>query len=189
MTQQRPKRPRRKRKGDRLLNPGASKEEIMVDHAIASFDRAAIEMERKWGYDRLPELVSPETAQRYGAAIAFLNEAINETNPQKAVSAAQNAIKGLAVLDAEAERLGHTQPSPLFSGDADGWGFRVIADAGDPTPNDGIPAFTIREVGLALKAQLNAVADVKQHFDKAEATNITPKRSFQDDDLIDVFDT
>jgi len=176
------KRPRRQRKGDRLLAPGATKNQIMVDHAVAPFDRAATECERKWGYDRLPELVSPATAARFGAAIAFLNDAINKSDPQQAATAAQNCIKGLGALEAEAVAAGHIKPQAITHGDVDGWAFRIVADAGDPAPKDGIPTFTLREVGLALKAQLSApiIEEVKKHFPRAEVTKTKPAVNWKD---------
>ena len=48
------KRPRRERKADRLMSPDATKAQIECDYAIAPMDRLALEMDRKWGIDRLP---------------------------------------------------------------------------------------------------------------------------------------
>jgi len=50
------KRPRRQRKGDRLLNPDARRVEIETDHAVAPFDRMAEQMDvfgftNGWGFD------------------------------------------------------------------------------------------------------------------------------------------
>ena len=58
---------RRQKKSDRLITPHASKDEIMIDFAIGPFDRLTREMERKWGVDMLPELVSAETARSAAA--------------------------------------------------------------------------------------------------------------------------
>lgn len=171
-------RPRRQRKGDRLISPGASKDEIMVDHAVASFDRVATEMERKWGADRLPELVPAELAMKYGGAIAFLNEAINNTDAAAAAAAAQNCIKGLHAMDAAATAAGHQPPQAICHYDLDGFAFRIIADAATSTVfDDDIPAYTLREVANALQAYLGKVPvqEIRDVFPNAEVTRISPK--------------
>ena len=77
------KRPRRQKKGDRLLDRAASLNEIQCDKAVAVMDRLAIQMDRRWGVDRLPELVSIETAQKYGSALAKLNAALEGNDQQE----------------------------------------------------------------------------------------------------------
>lgn len=167
-----PKRPRRQRKGDRLISPDARRDEIMVDHAVAAFDREATRLERKWGYDRLPELVAPDLAARFGGAIGYLNEAIREANPDKAAAAAQNCIRGLHAMEAAAIKAGHQPPQAIAHGDLDGWAFRIVADAADTAAieHDGISTFTLREVAIALRAQLGSplVEAVKERFPRAE---------------------
>ncbi len=149
----------------------------MVDHAVASFDRVASEAERKWGYDRLPELVSPDLAAKYGGAIAYLNEAIRENDPTKAAAAASNCIKGIQAIEAEAAAAGHRQPQCIANYELDGFAFRIVANASDTStlPKDGIQAFTLREVAIALRAQLCSplVAEVKSQFPRAEVISIS----------------
>ncbi len=81
MTYQNRKRPLRKKAADRLIHEQMAREQIMCDYAIAPLDRLAIEMDNKWGIDRLPEIVSPATAARYGAAMAHLNASIEKADP------------------------------------------------------------------------------------------------------------
>ena len=72
------KTPRRGRKGDKIIAPGASREQIMCDMAVVAFDRTALERDRKWGIDRLVDLVTPDMAIKYGQALARMNEAISD---------------------------------------------------------------------------------------------------------------
>jgi hypothetical protein len=150
----------------------------MVDHAVASFDRAARIAESKWGIDRLPELVSPELAARYGGAIAYLNEAIAESDPDKAAAAAQNCIKGISAMEAAAIEAGHQPPKATAHVDLDGWRIRIVADAGmqSAMPDDGIPTFTLREAARALQAycQLTPIEAAKRAFPNAEITKLPP---------------
>ena len=71
---QRPGKPGRQKLEDRLISPSAaSPEGIGCDMALGGLDRMAREMDRKWGVDRLPDLVSPEMAAKYGSAMGKLN--------------------------------------------------------------------------------------------------------------------
>ena len=83
--------PMRQRKDDRLMHSGATAAEIRCDLATGPFDRLCREMDRKWGQDRLPELVAPETAARWGMALANLNAAI--ASQDEAMVIAREAIQ------------------------------------------------------------------------------------------------
>lgn len=111
MTTNKPKRPTRQRKSDRMLHAGISPEEIACDYAVAPFDRMAMEMDRKWGVDMLPELVSPETAEKYGSAMAKLNAAIEAADPKMTAARAAVCVKGMQVMDAEAVAAGKSPAS------------------------------------------------------------------------------
>lgn len=155
-------RPRRERKGDRLLAPGCTKEEIMVDYAVAPFDRIAREMDNAWGVDRLPELVTPALSAKFGAAVAYLNEAINANDPDKAAAAATNCIKGLRAMDAEARSLGRQPlPADVWVHQHEGRTFAVMRETGDWTtlqaqlPDTAI--YSLQEVALAMEAYKSAL--------------------------------
>lgn len=176
----RTQRPRRERKGDRLLNPGSSKAQIECDYGIAPLDRLASEYDMKWGIDRLPELVTPELAARYGAAMAYLNECIDAQDPAKCVDAAGNCIRGLHAMDAEATRLGRTPATGDFwEFDMEGFKFAILRDGVEwQTAKDARPDlkfYTLREVGVALKAlslDHPMFAEIKKTYPKAEISGI-----------------
>lgn len=184
MTQKRPSRPRRQKKSDRLLCPDATKNEIACDFGLAPFDRAALEMERKWGIDRLPELVSVETATRYGHAMADLNAAIEKSDPAAVTACANNCIKGLGVMDAEATARG-AQPASgdfweyrLEDGNPEPFHFAIMADDKEWMQAKGkrpeLMFFTMREVAIALQAYTanKLFAAVKEKFPQSEITSI-----------------
>lgn len=180
---QKPQRPRRQRKGDRLLNPDASADQIQCDYGIAPMDRLALEYDRKWGIDRLPELVSPDTASKYGFSIAKLNEAIETSNPELCKQWAAVCMRGLNAMDAEATQLGHKPASGDFwEYEYDGLKFAVLRDGAEwKTAKDARPDlkfFTLREIAVALKAtRLNhpAVDQAKESFPKAEVASVKTK--------------
>jgi hypothetical protein len=73
-----PSKPSRQKLEDRLISPlDASLNEVACDLALGGLDRMAREMDRKWVVDRLPDLVSPEMAAKYGSAMGRLNAGRN----------------------------------------------------------------------------------------------------------------
>ena len=175
-------RPRRAKKGDRLLNPDARRDEVQCDYGIAPMDRVALAYDRKWGIDRLPELVSPETAEKYGYSIARLNEALEKVDPEECKAWAAVCIRGLHAMDAEATRLGRKPASgEYWEYEFDGFKFGVLRDGAEwQTAQDARPDlkfYTMREIGVALKAvslDNPMFAEIKKTFPKSEVTNIKP---------------
>mgnify|MGYP006235355241 CR=1 FL=1 len=105
----------RQKKGDRIINPGATKDNIMVDMAVVEFDRMAAEMDRKWGIDRLVDLVTPEMAIKYGQALARLNEAVSDGSDGKlALRRANDCVRGMLAMDACHFARSGACISPLF---------------------------------------------------------------------------
>lgn len=175
------KRPRRQKKADRLLWTEQNKADIQCDYAIGPMDRVAVEMDRKWGIDRLPELVSPETATKFGTAMAQMNAALDAKDPELATHKAGVVMRGLRAMDAEAERLGHKPATGDFwEYEVSGFRFAVLKDgvewmaAKERRPD--LNFYTLREIGLALKAYAEIVPleAAKQHFPDAEITKLPP---------------
>lgn len=192
--QPRPKRPSRKHVADRLLNGAISKDQIMCDYAIAPLDRLAIQMDEKWGIDRLPEIVSTATATKYGAAMALLNEAIEANDPALTQARAENCIRGLHAMNAEAEAAGKPQSRPdMLEFELDGFHFAILPDKDYwPAVREARPdltLFSMREVAIALiAAKVNnpVILAAKQHFPKAEIKDFDAKleRATKLDDVI-----
>ncbi len=101
-----PGRQTRQKKSDRILHGNQSKDAIMCDYALAPVDRLAMQMDEKWGIDRLPELVSVETAQKYGSAMAKMNAAVEAGDVEECKLRCEVVMRGLHAMDAEAERAG-----------------------------------------------------------------------------------
>lgn len=173
----------RQKRHDRILHgSGASQAEIRCDMATGPFDEAIRRMDRKWGVDRLPELVSPATADRWGLALAQLNEAISAGDHEMTVARVGVCLRGIAALDAEAEAAGQPKSNPeVWEYEYDGHKFGVIADGREwPAAQEQRPGLTIysmREVAVALHAHRNSVAEVKAHFPGAEVVGIRKQRT------------
>tara|TARA_Y100000034_G_scaffold121128_1_gene164956 strand:+ start:688 stop:1239 length:552 start_codon:yes stop_codon:yes gene_type:complete len=98
------------RRPDRISNPVDAGNETAeaVWHATKTVDQVARSMERKWGADRLPTIVAPELAAKFGQAKAQLDQAILDNDPQTTAQKASAMIRGWQALDEEATRSGQT---------------------------------------------------------------------------------
>lgn len=107
-------------------------------HALAPLDETARMMEQKWGIERLPCLVSEQTAAKFGAAREHL-DALLGANDEGAgdvgqiAAACANLRKGWLALDAEATAAGATAFDPI------GWSMMV----------DGHPCVIVRDPAAA----------------------------------------
>ena len=175
-------RPRFQRKHDRIANPGqTTREQIAVDHALAPFDRAAREMDTRWGIDRLPEMVSPETAARYGRTLGSLNAAIDAEDVETAHDRAAACIRGMKAMDAEAVALGHCpDAAPVVV--LDGFDFGILLDDRQwrkaEKQHPGLRLYSLRELAvLAQAAEGNhpLMAPVKDAFPGATVKAVRSK--------------
>ena len=80
-----------------------------IEEALKPLDRVAAEMEGKWGCARLPSLVSPELAAKFGAAAQKLDEAINHNDVEQVPHKAAVMIRGWGALDEAARAAGASQ--------------------------------------------------------------------------------
>lgn len=175
---------RRAKRGDRLITPGASAAQVACDHACAALDRLAVQMDREWGIDQLPALVSPETAAKYGRAIAALNAALEVNNPDDVTACANNCIRGLQAMAAEADASGAPRSDPqIWEYDLDGFRFGVMPDGHDwraaKAKRPDLQIYTMREVANALKAYAtnDMVQTTKRLFPGAEIDAIRPRET------------
>jgi hypothetical protein len=181
-------RPTRQKKDDRILHKGATANEIKSDLALAPFDAAVREMDRKWGVDRLPELVSVESAAKWGKAMAGLNGAIDAHDPDKVKFWVEVCLRGLASMDAEAVSLGrHVSDPDIWEHEYEGKVYGIIADGREwpaaYAKRPGIAIHTMREVAVALHEQRNGLVNaVKLAFPGAEVKAVRrPKADLEDD--------
>lgn len=176
MTKQ--KMPKRGGKADRLIISGATTEEIMCDYALAPLDRVAIHMEETWGIDRLIELVSVETAAKFGSAMAKLNNSFFANDVEEVKKRAEVVIRGYVAMDREARAAGH-EPAPpdIWQFEMNGKPCGIIRDVKDWKTAEaaalGVRIYTMREVMLALEHYGNIVASVKDSFPGAEVTAVS----------------
>lgn len=183
MTSPKQPRPRRQKAADRILHAAVSKDQIVCDFALAPLDRLAMEYDRIWGIDRLPEIVSPATAKKYGEALALLNEAIDANDPALTQARSENCMRGMNAMNAEAEAAGKPKSRPdMLEFELDGFRFAILPDKDWwPTVREARPdltLFSLREIAIALiaaKANNPVIMAAKAAFPKAEIKDFDAK--------------
>lgn len=189
-------RPRRQKKHDPITYGGAPAVEVQCDMATAPFDHAVREAERTWGVDRLPDLVTAETAARWGLALGKLNEALAANDPEQVKTWVNVCIRGIAAMDAEARAAGHQPSNPdIWEIELDGKRIGIIRDGREwpaaQAKRPDLSIFNLREVAVALMAHRSALEGVlaaKAAFPGAEVAEIRTaaqrrSESFPDDPI------
>ena len=178
-----------RRRPDTFTDPEAHTDSTRdaIHHALLPLDRAASEMEMKWGCERLPSLVSPETASLFGSAKAKLDAAIQVNDPQEVVRRAAVMIKGWAKMDAEATERGHRALSPDIWCHTTSTGFKVAvarsnADAIKSIRTDdrleGVAVYSLDEIARILEAESYRLLDtVKKTWPEAKVVKTRKKRA------------
>lgn len=183
------KRPTRQKLEDRVLHQGSTAAQIKCDLCLGPFDNAVREMEKKWGVDRLPEIVSPESAQKWGKAMAGLNDAIQSEDPDKVKFWVEVCVRGLNAMDQEAVNSGQPVSDPqIWEYEYEGQVYGIIEDgrhwpaAYAKRPNMVI--FTMREVAIALHAKRNGLVEaIKLAFPGAQISAIRDRGQNMEDDI------
>jgi hypothetical protein len=188
-TAKRPKRPVRQRKSDRILHSGVTQEEIRCDYALSPFDHMAFAMDKKWGVDRLVELVSPEMAEKYGSAMAKLNAAIDARDPEQVSLRAGVCMRGMQAMDQAATQSGAEPASrDVWLVQADGREFGLLRDArawqSVQEKHPDVRLITEREMVLAIEMYQRSLAgqmveQVKSSFPQADVIKI-PNNNLDD---------
>ncbi len=162
-----------------------------IQSALIEYDKGVSQIEREWGFERLPELVSPELRERFEAQMDQLDAAIRADDIDGVETQSGGALRAYQALVAEARALGH---APL-SGDhyatetPDGRAFCIAstpAEAGRVKSErpDAI-VYSAREVAaiVALFEDGELVQAVKEAFPGATIAAITDKGEVPSDEI------
>lgn len=166
---------KRFQKPDRISNPASisSVEDEAIYHALRPLDLVAVEMENRWGVDRLAGLVDPDTAAKFGRAKARLDGAIDSRDPDAVAKRAGVMIRAWQALDKTAAESGAKQVSKKLRilRDDEGRAFGIAVDEATATaavrsgdyPRTSI--WSLNEVVRVLGAHEMALAvQVKETF-------------------------
>ena len=175
-------RQKRKPPPDRFTNPEPIGDPIAeaVHHALAPLDRYVAELENKWGVDRLPKLVRPQLAAKFGEQKAMLDQAIDLNDPQQVATQAAAMMRGWQALDVAAVETG--QQVVVI----EAWSVRD--DAGNPImicktqdaahaaakQNPGVAVYNLEEVVRMINGFRDPLLRAKEEFPGAEITGVLP---------------
>lgn len=144
--------------------PGISEAESRAWAAAnAALNRVAVDLERTWGVNRLPELVAPDLAAKFATAQEQCDEAIRSGDTAAAAGKATALARGWKALDAAARAAGH-QPNDLgavWTASVEGQAFAVClhtADVGATADRyPGHTAVALQELLRVLMAREAAI--------------------------------
>lgn len=154
--------------------------------ALDEADKAAIEMENKWGADRLRLLVSVELREKFDRQRYLLNRAIWHGQLEDLRRESARMVKAWKVLDAQAIASGQQGLHPLVwevtVGEGEGAYVAAIVPDNDHAKHvlatgRQVVVYTLEEVAKLLQA-MPAVMKVKEVFPGAEVT--ASRKSIED---------
>ena len=182
------KQQRKKSKPDPITNwkDYCNAEAEAVYHALRPLDQVARAMEKKWGVDRLPALVSPETAAKFGSAKGKLDAAIQSGTIDEVTHKTKVMMRAWNALDKEAEATGAEALEPEV------WTVKVNqqryafvqsnAEAWKASPKlKGVRVMSLDEVARLLDTQFEAVGQVKDAFPGATVKDAGKRQPLDDE--------
>ena len=145
---------RARRRPDKITAPETYTNPISyaIFHSVQTLDEVVVQMDEKWGVDRLPALVSAETAARFGSAKAKLDAALEANDDVEVARRCSVLARGYAAMDVEAERLGREpmKPEAWLWRDEDGKPFAFVRESAEAISygkaNPGVAVFTMGEI-------------------------------------------
>jgi hypothetical protein len=142
---------------------------------IDGADKVAIEMERKWGCDRLRLLVDTELCEKFDRQRYLFNQAVWYGDLEAVRRESGRMISAWRTLDRVAESAGALKLAPVVWEVPMEGGFvaAIVQDAGDMkdvvSQGRKIVVYTLEEIGRLLDAHVG-IAKVKQAFPGTEVS-------------------
>jgi hypothetical protein len=187
------KRPVRLKKSDRLLGGRSTVEEQALHMTLAPFDNAVREADRHWGIDVLPELVSPEMAQKYGQALGKLNAAIEAVDQPTVAQYVGVCVRGLKAMHEAAVASGRLPATDeCWTVEINGKVYGLLRDdrawrkVQEQMP--GVELISSREMALAIEVYkateaAKLIGMATQAFPQAEVTRYVVKNDSLEDPI------
>ena len=178
---------RGRRRPDKITAPETYGNPISdaIFHSVQTLDRVIVQMDEKWGVDRLPALVSAETAAKFGSAKAKLDAALERNDDVEVVRRCSVLARGYAAMDVEAERLGREtmKPQAWVWRDEDGNPHAFVRESAEAIAysknNPGVVIFSMGEISRLASIFQDKTdkigAMVKKSFPGAEISRIDDK--------------
>ncbi len=157
-----------------------------IQNYLTEYDRVVSDYERRWGVERLPNLVSPELRDRFHEQMDKMNAAIDKVDPIAVEEEVQTTIRGIkalekaAVLAGAKELTGEHWEAPMKDGTVlaiaktDAEVSRVQKD------NRDMIVYSVAEIGRIIGAwreneEAKTLDAIKRTFDGAIVEEVKPK--------------
>ena len=162
-----------------------------IQNCLTEFDRVVSDYERRWGCERLPNLVDMELRDRYWKQMDRLNAAIDATNPVDVEHQVQVTLRAYAVLEARAKEMGAKELTGMAWTATSHDGAVTVAVVQDVNEIANIKrempdalVYSVQEVANIVAAwseKNKLVDDVKNVFEGAYVSKITLKEELDDE--------
>ncbi len=159
-----------------------------IDAVLASLDAIVVPLEGKWGAGRLPMLVEPALAAKFGSAQAKLNSAVEAGNVEEVVKRAAVLKRGWLALDAAASPNLALEREQVWGYDHQGKRYTVVLDRSKANwqashTEDASLVVTVAELLTVWEASKVAQVTRKTRlaFPGAQVTRVTNDKSLADD--------
>lgn len=164
-----------------------------IDAVLARLDTEARRCEGRWGVERLPLLVPPEMAAKFGSAQAKLNAAIEAADVAAVVERAAIMLRGWQSLDAwasEAVNLDVERDEGVWGYLHSGKPYKVVLERSKAhreasRATDPALVVTVSELLTCWEAMMDRspVAAAKAAFPGASVTVVRRKSAVLDDEI------
>lgn len=148
-----------------------------INQLIDRFDEMFVEMEKIWGVDRLPLLVSQETSDKWKRHLEKLNEAIVKKELQVVSDLIEGAKRGIKKMDQEARQRGnepHGAPVGWTVKMPSGGVLAVVGTGNEAavfqamvTPDQDMHIYSLKEVANIIEALNRLPAEKREAVFKA----------------------
>lgn len=164
-----------------------------IENAITEYDRVVTRYERKWGCDRLPNLVDMDLRERFWQQMDRLNKAIESNNPIDVEHQVQVTLRAYAALEAKAIEMGATELTNIAWTATSHDSTTTVAVVQDIHEVGNVKrdmpeakVYSVYEVANIIAAwekKNSLVGEVKNVFEGAYVSNITDLNKELDDEI------
>ena len=164
-----------------------------IQNAITEYDRVVSGYERRWGHERLPNIVDMELRDRFWKQMDKLNAAIEANNPIDVEHQVQVTIRAYAALEAKAKAMGERELTGVAWTATSHDGKQVVAVVQDVYEIGNVKkqmpdalVYSVSEVAniVASWSEKSSIVDeVKNVFEGAFVSKVTTLNEELDDEI------
>ena len=161
-----------------------------ICRCVQKIDEVSKDYEARWGVERLPELVSHQTKNKWDTQWKKLQNAIDQKNLHDVATQTMGCIRAWDFLEKEAIKNGHKQKAPDYyearhpdSGNV----YRICTNNNNASQSfeKNVYVYTMEEVVRILESS-HFINKTKKLFQGAKLTSIEKAEYNYEDDISDI---